>query len=87
MEPLANRQSNATPQGAGPAAKSAGFKGLLAAQIESDKENKKKTEPGYSAESECSKKIEVVSDEGVVKVIRVRCSCGEVTEIECEYSE
>lgn len=87
MEPLANRQSEAAHPAKSAAAKSAGFKGLLAAQMDSERENKKKSEGGSVACSTEDKKVEVVSDEGVVKFIRVHCSCGEVTEIECQYRE
>jgi hypothetical protein len=33
------------------------------------------------------KKVETVEEEGVVKKIVVRCSCGEVTEIDCRYGD
>ena len=32
-------------------------------------------------------KVEVVESEGLVEGIKVRCKCGEVTWIECDYSD
>ena len=87
MERLANNQKEAAPHGKSAAAKSAGFKGLLAAQVQSEKENKNKIEGVSSSSGGSDKKVEVVTEEGIVKYIRVHCSCGEVTEIECQYSD
>lgn len=41
---------------------------------------------GVGGSGSCSgKKVEAVEEDGVVKRIRVTCSCGEVTEIDCFY--
>ena len=32
-----------------------------------------------------SKHVELLQDEGVVRAIQVRCSCGEITVLEIEY--
>ena len=69
------------------AEKTAGFKTML--ELESEKNSGKNQDPEapVSKQPACEKKIEVISDQGVVKLIRVRCSCGEITEIDCEYGE
>jgi len=87
MEPLKKRESDpVTRTGINPA-KNAGFKGLIAAQIEgSEKKNEKKQESG-ECKAHCEKKLELITEEGIVKFIRVFCSCGEVTQIECDYGE
>lgn len=87
MERLANKQSEAAPHAKSAAAKSAGFKGLLAAQVASEKEKENKNEEVSPSSGSSDKKVEVITEEGIVKYIRVHCSCGEVTEIECQYSE
>lgn len=42
---------------------------------------------GAAAAAACVKNVEVVEKDGVVEKIIVRCSCGEVTEVLCQYSE
>jgi len=39
------------------------------------------------ASKRCKKKVEVIEEEGIVKRIRIRCSCGEITELDCDYGE
>jgi|GEM_PF-2963095 hypothetical protein len=34
-----------------------------------------------------SSRVEVVAEEGLVGSMKVHCKCGEVTVIECDYSE
>lgn len=34
-----------------------------------------------------SKQVQVLEDEGVIRAIEIRCSCGETTVIELEYPD
>ncbi len=46
-------------------------------------------EPAKQVAETCSHgvdvEVEVVDKEGVIELIRVRCKCGEITEIRCSY--
>lgn len=87
MRDMIESPKNTTPPPEVASEKSAGFKTLLAVQSEKkSQKEEKKTDAGIAGAS-CEKKVEVVSDEGVVKKIRVHCTCGEMTEIDCQYSE
>lgn len=87
MDPLHQKSPEASSESPKKAAENAGFKGLLAAQIESEKKIFDKNHEASGDGVECEKRLEVVSDKGVVKFIRLHCSCGEVTEIACDYGE
>ncbi len=66
------------------AAKGSGFQPLGQALKQSvDSEGKGSFELAEGHE----KKVETVEEEGVVKKIVVRCSCGEVMEIDCRYGD
>lgn len=67
--------------------KGAGFRSLISAQYATELEKKINSDSTKSAPSACKKEVEVIAEKGVVKAIRVRCSCGEVTEIDCHYLE
>jgi hypothetical protein len=87
MQAIINKPTHAGSETSARAEKSAGFISLVAAQS-GMKLQKNQNNAVLDAHPEaCEKKVEVVSDKGVVKLIRVHCSCGEVTEIQCEYSE
>lgn len=67
--------------------KSAKFVGYSAALRSGLKENVASASRGAAAGSSCAKSVEVVDKDGVVEKIVVRCSCGEVTEVLCQYSK
>lgn len=48
-------------------------------------ENLKESAAAEKAECTEESSVDYVEEEGVVKRIRVTCSCGKVTEIECLY--
>lgn len=48
-------------------------------------ENAPERGPTESAENACSGKLETVEEDGFVKKIIYRCSCGETVEIDCQY--
>lgn len=87
MEPLKNKVTEIGSNPPKGTAKSAGFKGLLAAQIEGLQKNKSKKEEVDDGGHVCENKLEVITEEGVVKYLKVYCRCGEVIQIECQYSE
>jgi len=67
--------------------KGAGFRSLISTRIHADSE-KNSPSGGENIRAEmCKKNVEVICDKGIVKSIKVTCSCGEVTEIDCQYTE
>ncbi len=53
----------------------------------SQKEKSTSATAADSANSEHQHKVEAIEEEGVVKRIKVTCTCGEVIEIDCGYTE
>lgn len=68
-------------------ANSAGFTPLLSPDSLKNEEKSSGESVAGSSSDACEKDVELVVEQGVVKKIRVRCSCGEITEINCRYPE
>lgn len=85
MRPLVNKSgSENAPKGA---ANSAGFTPLLATESLQNDGNSEAAKDPKVVSGACEKDVELVVEQGVVHKIRVRCSCGEITEINCRYPE
>lgn len=87
MREMIQSQNNSPQEAAQKAEKSAGLKSLLPKQAEARLEKNEENSEMPHGDDTCEKKVEVISDQGVVVAIKVYCSCGEVTEIDCHYDE
>lgn len=77
-------KQNLPVSGAQKAMSSSGFQPYLVAMKKINK--KSECVDGADEASEALQgRLEVVNDEGVVTSISVRCACGEVTVIDCNY--
>ncbi|MBC2595029.1 hypothetical protein H5P28_12245 [Ruficoccus amylovorans] len=83
--PLHSSQKIAEKTSSVPAEYSSRFKSLATYLTGKNNEN----EPPMPLANACSfdskKDLEVIEKNGVIELIRVRCACGEVTEIRCSY--
>jgi hypothetical protein len=79
-------QKNLPPGGAGGIASTSGFQPFLVAMKEKYKNCEGAGDAVGAGLLACSE-VEVVGDEGLVEYIKVHCKCGEVTVIECDYSD
>ena len=85
MRPLAENSAKDHPakSSGGEAAKPARFQNLAAALR---RHGSSSSDPSpHGDRDDAGPTVETVVEEGVVKMIRVRCSCGEVIEIDCAY--
>lgn len=82
----AGDQKNLPPSGVEEIARASGFQPFLVAMKEKTKKNEGAGGTG-GASLVGSSRVEVVGEEGLVGSIKVHCKCGEVTVIECDYSE
>ena len=88
MDSFIHNENNMSPSSkAAKAEKSAGFRSLISAQHNSDSEKVGQDGRSIGRGDSCEKDVEVICDKGIVKSIKVTCSCGEVTEIDCQYPE
>ena len=85
MRPLANKSEpeNAPKYAENPA----GFTPLLALESRKSDGNSEAGKASKEATVTCEKDVELVVEQGVVRKIRVQCSCGEIIEINCRYPE
>ena len=82
MRPLVEKNA-----GRGPAKKAGKPSGFEKLDVVLHRKSKEKLSTGEDEEVHETKgaKLETVVEEGVVKKIIVRCTCGEVIEIDCDY--
>lgn len=83
VEKSAASQSAKKAGQAGPGA--GGFEKLSLVLRRQSQQSASSQEGGQHAHGGAEAKVETVVEEGVVKKIIVRCSCGERIEIDCQY--
>lgn len=86
MKPLVQKNAAAKPT-AGGSAKTAGFTRLTAVIQEKSRQSAARNGAANGHAKGCEPRVEVVEEDGVVKRIKVTCSCGEVIELDCDYGE
>jgi hypothetical protein len=88
MQPLQPKKvpGNAEKTAAGGAGRISGFTPMLAV-LQNQARQQGHGKAAANTPAGCSQKVQTVEEDGVVKKIIVTCSCGEVTEIHCDYGD